>query len=323
MTEKMVRCARCHDVFDANDEMCPRCGTTYQPPAALPEPSEGFVTKYVGYGYQEPASLVIESAPRSGPGLLVALGVAFVIVALVSGVLFYVNAFGTSSPAPTQQAVVARTPTPTPPPTLPASVAKSMAQFTDPRFSARIYINTRATVSARVTNTNVGYTLISSLDAVVEAGNEAGTVTIGGVSLNFTLINNELSLRSNTTGRYSPASSIPPYYLLLPVFDLTDAKMLRYVGDTTGDTGETLNHLVSTPWWTPDASKLAVLDVSTLRQKIEKVSLDLYVTLGGIPVSATFNAWTDTSSGEHLVQVVTTYVFTSVGSAGPIVAPTG
>jgi hypothetical protein len=69
-------------------------------------------------------------------------------------------------------------------------------------------------------------------------------------------------------------------------------------------------------------SKLAVLDVSSLPEKIEKVSLDLYVTSDGTPVSATFNAWTDASDGEHLVQIVTTYGFANVGSAGPIVAPT-
>ena len=322
MTEKMVRCARCHDVFDASDESCPRCGTKYEPVAAPPEPGEGFfVEKYANSPYEASTPLRPEPAPRSGPSLLVGAGVAFVVVALVFGALVYVNAFG-SSPAPTRQAVVARTQAPTPSPTLPASITRTLAQFADPKFSAHIYVNTRATVSARVSNTNQGFTLFSSLDATVEGGNEGGTLTIGGIATDFTLISNELSLRSRTTGHYAPVASIPSYYLLLPMFDLTDPKMVQYTGDTTGNTGETLKHLISTPWWNPNKTKLAVLDVATLPKPLVNVSLDLYVTPDGTPVSATFNAWTDTSSGEHLVQIVTTYSFTMVGSAGPIIAPT-
>ena len=322
MTDKMVRCPRCHDVFDASEERCPRCGTKYEPLAAPPEPGEGFfVDKYAATPYVAPVPPRPEPAPRSGPSLLVGAGVAFVVVALVFSALVYVNAFG-SSPAATRQAVVARTPAPTPPPTLPASITRTLAQFADPKFSAHININTRATVSGRITFTNQGYSLFSSLDAIVEAGNEAGTLTIAGVATGFTLINNELSLRSQATGRYAPASSVAPYYLLLPLFDLTDPKMLQYAGATTDATGQTLNHLVSTSWWTPDQSKLAVLDVVTLPEKIEKYSLDLYVTPDGTPVSATFTAWTDATSGEHLVQIITTYNFSSVGTAGPIIAPT-
>jgi len=49
MTEKMVRCPRCHDVFDAAEWICPRCGTTYEPVAPLPDRGEGFfVEKYSG-----------------------------------------------------------------------------------------------------------------------------------------------------------------------------------------------------------------------------------------------------------------------------------
>jgi hypothetical protein len=322
MTDKLLRCPRCHDVFDANDEACPRCGTKYEPLPPLPDPGEGFFAeKYASSPYDTPPEPRSTPAPRSGPSILVLVGVAFVVVALAFGALYFGGAFG-SSPAPTRQVVVARTEAPTPSPTLPASITRTLAQLADPKFNAHIYINTRATVSARVTNTNQGYTLLSSLDATVEDGNEAGTLTIGGIATDFTLMFNQLSLRSRVTGHYAPASTIAPYYLLLPMFDLTSSKMLSYAGDTTGDTGETLSHLVSTPWWTPDLSKLAVLDVSSLPEKIEKVSLDLYVTSDGTPVSATFNAWTDASDGEHLVQIVTTYGFANVGSAGPIVAPT-
>jgi hypothetical protein len=321
MTEKMVRCPRCHDVFDADEEACPRCGTRYEPITAPPDPGERFfVERYASTPFQTPTPLRPEPAPRSGPSVLVGVGVAFVVVALVFGALFLAGAFG-SGPAPTRQAVVARTASPTPAPTLPASIARTLAQFADPNFNAHIYVSTRATVSPQVNNSNQGYTLFSSLDVTVEAGNEAGTVTIGGIATDFTLMSNQLSLRS-AAGHYAPASTISAYYLLLPIFDLTDPKMLQYVGDTTSDSGQTLSHLVSTPWWTPGKSKLAVLDVSTLPEKIVNVSLDLYVTQDGTPVSATFNAWTDTSSGEHLIQIVTTYSFANVGSAGPIVAPT-
>jgi hypothetical protein len=321
VTEKLVRCPRCHDVFDADDEACPRCGTKYVPIAAPPETGrQFFVERYAATPFDTPAPARPEPVPRSGPSLLVGAGVAFVVVALVFGALFFAGAFG-SGPVPTSEAVVARTPSPTPAPTLPASISRTLAQFADPRFNAHVYVSTRVTVSPQIVNSNQTSTLFSSLDATVEAGNEAGTVTIGGVATDFTLISNQLSLRS-ATGHYAPAARIAPYYLLLPVFDLTDAKMLQYVGDTTSDSGQTLNHLVSTPWWTPDKSKLAILDVSTLPEKIEKVSLDLYVTSDGTPVKATFNAWTDASNGDHLVQIVTTYSFAGVGTSGPIVAPT-
>jgi hypothetical protein len=321
MTEKMVRCPRCHDVFDADEEACPRCGTKYEPIAAPPDPGERFfVERYASTPFDAPTPVRPEPAPRSGPSLLVGAGVAFVVVALVFGSLFFAGAFG-SGPAPTRQAVAARTASPTPPPTLPASISKTLTQFADPKFNAHIYINTRATVSSRVATTNQGYTLFSSLDATVEAGNEAGTLTIGGVATDFTLMSDVLSLRS-AAGHYAPVSKIAPYYLILPLFDLTDPKMLQYAGDTIGSSGETLNHLVSTAWWNPDKSKIAVLDVATLPKALVNVSLDLYMTSDGTPVSATFNAWTDTSSGEHLIQIVTTYSFANVGSAGPIVAPT-
>jgi hypothetical protein len=322
MTEKMVRCARCHDVFDATDEACPRCGTKYEPLEAAPTTPEGFfVDKYKSPVYEAPLSpLVLGPAPRSGPSLLLGAGVAFIVVALVFSALVYVNAFG-SSPAPTRQAVVARSPVPTAVPTLPASIARTLAQFADPKFSAHITVSTRATVSGRITVTGQSSTVFSSLDATVAAGDEAGTLTIAGVTTDFLLLNNQLSLKTGTAGHYKPAAAIPPYYLLLPLFDLTGPKMLQYAGDTTGTMGETLNHLTSTAWWTPDKNKLAVLAVSGLPEKIEKVSLDLYVTPDGTPVSATFTAWTDATNGEHLVQVITTYKFLDVGTAGPIVAP--
>jgi hypothetical protein len=322
MTEKMVRCPRCHDVFDAAEGICPRCGTTYEPVAPLPDRGEGFfVEKYSGTPFQPQPDPRPEPVPRTGPSLLVGAGVAFVIVALVFGGLVFVNAFG-SSPAPTLQAVVARSNPPTPPPTLPPSITKTLAQFADPEFNAHVYVNSRATVSSRISTTGQSYTLFSSLDATVEAGNEAGTLTIGGIATDFTLMSGVLSTRSRTSGHYAPVSTIPSYYLLLPLFDLTDAKMLQYAGDLTSETGETLHHLVSTPWWTPDKTKLAVLDVATLPEKIEKLSLDMSVKTDGTPVSATFTAWTDATNGEHLVQIVTTYSFADVGSAGPIVAPT-
>ena len=322
MTEKMVRCPRCHDVFDAAEGVCPRCGTKYEPIAPLPDRGEGFfVEKYSGTPFQPQPDPRPEPVPRTGPSLLVGAGVAFVIVALVFGGLVFVNAFG-SSPAPTLQAVVARSNPPTPPPTLPPSITKTLAQFADPEFNAHVYVNSRATVSSRISTTGQSYTLFSSLDATVEAGNEAGTLTIGGIATDFTLMSGVLSTRSRTTGHYAPVSTIPSYYLLLPLFDLTDAKMLQYAGDLTSETGETLHHLVSTPWWTPDKTKLAVLDVATLPEKIEKLSLDMSVKTDGTPVSATFTAWTDATNGEHLVQIVTTYSFADVGSAGPIVAPT-
>jgi hypothetical protein len=322
MTEKMVRCARCHDVFDASDEICPRCGTTYHPPAVLPPGETSYVEKYMGSAYQATPPPVIEPAPRSAPGPLVGIGIAIVCVGLVFGGLFYAGTFG-SAPTPTRPNLVfAATLVPTVPPTLPPSITKAMAQFADPKFSAHITINTMATVSGRVTNSDTGYTVLTSLDATVEAGNEAGTVTIGGTSLDFMLLNSSLTWRQHNTGQWRPSTSIQPYYLLLPLFDLTDAKMLQYTGDTTSDAGQTLNHLVSTQWWNPDMSKLAVLDISSLPEKIEKTSLDLYVNPDGTPVSAEFNAWTDASDGQHLVKVTATYKFSSVGSAGPIVAPT-
>ena len=124
MIEKIVRCPRCHDVFDAADETCPRCGTKYQPIAPALDPGESsFVERYANTPFVPQPDPRPEPAPRTGPSLLVGAGVAFVIVALVFAGLVYVNAFG-SSPAPTLQAVVARSNAPTPSPTLPPSITQ-------------------------------------------------------------------------------------------------------------------------------------------------------------------------------------------------------
>src|ERR1700690_4374971 len=111
MSENMVRCVRCHGIFDAGLENCPRCGTTYRPIPVAPAPDPGsYADKYQGTEF---APAVVETAapvmPRSGPrpGILVALGAAMCIIALVIGGLYFLGAFGGPAATPAPQLIFA------------------------------------------------------------------------------------------------------------------------------------------------------------------------------------------------------------------------
>ena len=68
MAEKMVRCVRCHEVFDAEAGPCTKCGTPYRPPVAQPKAIDGlYVERYAGTPYvpEPPPAPVVPARRRS------------------------------------------------------------------------------------------------------------------------------------------------------------------------------------------------------------------------------------------------------------------
>ena len=319
MTDEMtpaplVRCVRCHVVFEPGLENCPRCGTTYRPIPVAPAPEIGsYAEKYHGTEF---APAVIETTapvvPHTGPriGIVVALGAAMVIIALAVGGLYAMGAFG--GPAATQQALVfANTPRPTPSPTLPPSVSVTLNELRDMNLSAHIKIQTRATMDASVNGTAAS--VIANMDVTVSGGNESGTLTIGGAKKEFRLVDGIYYDRLAPAVKWTIRSVIPPVMLLTPLFQITDAKMLELVGAETRD-GVAVNHFQTTGWWVPDQSRMSLFDVSSMAIRANKTVLDLWATPDGKPVAGAFSATQDTSDGSvHLLNIQVSYAFDQVG----------
>jgi hypothetical protein len=82
MAENMVRCSRCHEVFDAEAGPCTKCGTPYRPPTAQPKAYDGlYMDRYGGTASASPE--VIAAAPplrrRDNTGLFVGGGAAMIL----------------------------------------------------------------------------------------------------------------------------------------------------------------------------------------------------------------------------------------------------
>lgn len=314
MSDGMVRCVRCHGVFEADLDVCPRCGTTYRPMPVAPAPEAGFyVDKYHGTEFAAPvAPTATPVMPATGPrsGMIVAMGVMMVALALVVGGLFALGAFGSAAPAPAL--IFGNSQRPSPTPTLPPSVTTTLAQLRDINLSAHIKIQTRATVDARISGG--AKTVIANMDATVSSGNEMGTLTVGGTATQFRLVDGIYYSRAAPGGKWAAKSIIPPAMLLTPLFGITDAKMIQFIGEEKRS-GQPVNHLRSTGWWVPDQSRMSLFDVNVLGIKANKTVLDLWATPDGNPVAAAFAATQDTSDGSvHLLDIEVSFAFDSVGT---------
>ena len=321
MSDDMVRCVRCHGVYEAGLEACPRCGTTYRPLPIAPAPDPGsYADKYHGTPFAmqveaTAAPIVPSTGPR--PGIVVALGAMMIVLALVVGGLYAVGAFGGDrSPAPALIFGTSQRPSPTP--TLPPSVATTLSQLRDMNLSAHIKIQSRATLDVRVNGSS--QTVIVTMDAVVSGGDESGTMTVGGSTVEFRLVNGSYYNRVAPTGKWVARSVIPPAMLLTPLFGITDAKMLRLVGPEMRD-GQTLNHLQTTDWWVPDQSRISLFDVGAFGIKATRTMLDLWTTPDGKPVAASFSGTQDAQDGTHLLKIDVNFVFDQVGTSQVIDNP--
>lgn len=318
MTGTRVRCNRCAEIVDSALPTCPRCGVRLKvaPPAV---PAGSFAERYgqVGpYGQAAPDPLPASagsSPSRLSPRLLIASGTVLLVAVLAATILF--DPF--SSPSTPPEIVVPAIPA-SPTPTLPAPAFRALGTLNDPAFSATIVADGRLTLD-RAFNNGVTRNVVVHLEATVSGGNEAGRLTVGSTTTEFRSVGGAQYSRV-ASGRWK-AQALPEYLQLLPLFGLTDARMLEPVGAESRD-GWAVLHLRSTSQWAPDAARLALLDLSSITLKPERTALDLWVEPDGLPLDATFSASVDTSDGSrHLLYIETTYTFRDVGLPVPITAP--
>ncbi len=311
MSEKMVRCGRCHEVFDAGAGPCTKCGAPYLAPVAAAKVVEGsYADIYAGTTFVAPPTQ--PAAPMRqrrqnrtlwiwGGGALILLAVAVAIV------------FGTGLGGPGNQSngllVVPVTPRPTPTPTLPPSITALIARLNDSALSAHIVVVSRVQVSTRLMGS--GTTLIS-FDGQISGWNESGTLKQGGVTRELKLVDSIVYMRSAPNGTWQISPAIASYLIIAPVFGITKPEMIQLIGQEAKN-GQLLNHLQTTKWWPSDPSRLALADLARLSPAPDTNVLDLWATPDGVPVSATFSGTNSASDGTKLVDIEVSYTFDQVG----------
>ncbi len=320
MAENMVRCSRCHEVFDANEGPCTKCGTPYRPPVAPPKVYEGlYAERYAGQVPPTDSSVVVVVPPRrrANVGLYLGGGAALMVSAVVILVLAATGVLGGPAVTAAPRRVLPVTPAPTAGPTLPPAIAKTLSQLNDPKLSAHITIDSHITMSATVAKSA---SVIVKFDGEVSNGNESGVLQAGGISQEIRLVDGKDYSKILPSGNWVLSPAVASYLVICPVFGLDSSKAVALIGqDTRG--GQQLNHLQSTDEWSPDMSRLAMLDLSFLPYWPDKSVLDLWVTTDGTPVEATFSGWSLASDGTKLVDVEVAYTFSAVGVPQTIEAP--
>ena len=316
MAEKMVRCVRCHEVFDAEEGPCVKCGTPYTPPQAKPETYAGLYSER----YAPPEAPVALVAATVQPGKadrttyfiwggIGLVGIA-VVIALVVSLGFAGGAGATPAPLHGVRPGAAVTAS------LPPTVSLTLAQLSDPNFSAHMNVQSHVKLDQSVTPK--GLVLTISFDGIVSARNQWGTLKVNTTTQDTMLVDGQGYART-PPGLVWKAYAVPPYRILSPVFGLKTIDDLAMIGQENKD-GVILNHLQTTHWWTPDVSRLAFDDLSQIRLPPDVNTLDLWVKPDGTPVSAKFSG-TNMAGNTALVDIEVDYVFTSVGAGQAITAP--
>lgn len=320
MAEKMVRCARCHEVFDAEAGPCTKCGAPYQPPRQQPAAVDGlYVDRYAGSEFAPiPTPTPVAPLPRRNTtALLIWGGAALLGAALVVAIVALTLGPHSSSPA-APALVVARTEPPSPTPTLPPSVAMTLQQLNDLRLSAHITVDSRTQLSARIIGRSE--TDIVTFDGQISGGDESGIIQGAGLKQEFRLVDGVVYIRSLPSGKWATASTIQSYLVIAPLFGITSPKMLQLVGAETKD-GLAVNHFRTTGWWVPDTSRVAMMNLSGLAIAPDSTVMDLWATPDGAPVAATFAGTNTATDGTRLLDIQVSYTFTDVGVPVEILSP--
>lgn len=316
MAENMVRCRRCHEVFDANEGPCPKCGTAYQPPVAQPQVYDGLYSERYA-----PAESLTSAAPetataplrrRNTTGLMIGTGAVLIASALLVAILFELGAVGGPNPTAYPAVLVGGTAAPTPEPSLPSTIELTLQQLNDPMLSAHI------TVAGSIVDKTVS--TVVKFDGHVSKGNEWGNIQVAAVKNEIRLVDGTYFIRVVPGGRWSIGVAIPAYWALCPVFGIKTTRELTLVGQEVRN-GQPVIHFRSTGWWSPDANRLAMTDVSGLAIKPDVTVLDLWTATDGTPVAAAFSGTNSATDGTKLVDIEMTYTFSDVGVEQPIDAP--
>ena len=321
MSENLARCRRCHDVFDPELGICPRCGTPWQEIAAPPPPEEGtYADRYANTEFAVP---LVEEAqpvrPRENPSvLLLAGGGALLMVALVGGLVF---ASGALSPAATVPPIIvslAPKASPTPTPTTRPEIVMTLSALNDHSLNAHVLIQSSIKQDAVINGH--AYTTVVTFDGSISGGNEVATVTSAGKPSEIRFVDGQYYVRQLPSGKWATASRVPSWVQLLPLFDITTPKMLDFVDNQMREGQETY-HFKTTRYWVADLNRLALADISVLGIKPDTTSLELWTTTFGKPVYAEFSGTTLAYDGRKLLDIETTYTFTDVGVPVDVINP--
>jgi hypothetical protein len=320
MSENLARCRRCHDVFDPELGICPRCGTPYQPIAAPPPPEAGtYADLYAATEFAEPSEDTGPVVPRQGPSLaLLAGGAGLLGTALLMIVLVAAGAF--AAPPTTPPIIVSLSPTGTPTvaPTTRPEIAMTLQAINDPMINAHVVISTRIDEDSSIKGHP--YSEVATFDCQVSGGEEQAVLTANGKQSEVRFVDGTYYVRPLPSGKWFTTSHVSSFLVVLPLFDVTSAKMLDYVGDEMRD-GQQVYHLRTTRMWVPNLNKLSLTDADALGIKPDTVSLDLWVTSFGKPVYATFSGTTLAYDGKKLLDIETTFTFSQVGTAVDVINP--
>lgn len=323
--ERYVRCRRCHGVFEAGLPNCTRCGTPYVAPSAdqAVQP-DSYADKYQGSEFAPPEVPAPVPAPRRSPvGPVLVVGSVLLVVAVAASAMVMMGAL---DPAPRPTAppirIAAITPSPTPAATLPPAITRTLATLADPHLNMHISIKTNGSVNARANPDGRSTQIRLNIEADCANGDESGTDQTGSTSYEWRLVDGIFYLRTLPSGKWQLRSSYSPFFVLSPLFSLTETRQLQYLGPDMKN-GVQTDKLESTQWWTPNAGKMSGMDVATLNISPQHTLLDLWVTADGSPVYATFRAWKDAADGTgvNLLDISTTYAFSNPGSIMPIPSP--
>ena len=316
MAENMVRCNGCHEVYDANLGACTKCGLPYKPPVPKPELYDGLYSdRYAADDLPplDPSVLpaVTASRRRNNTSLLVGGGVAVIVCAIVFGLIVGLGALGSSAPTATPRRIISVTAEPSPTPTLPVAVQKTVDLISDPNLSAQMTVTSRVQVFAGV----IGQTPINTtikFDGQVSNGNQWGTFTEGGTSQEVRLIDSQVYRRFLPAGKWQQLEGMSPYMVICPLYGITKTRDLQLIKQETKD-GRQLLHLQSSRFWNPSINRMAMKDLTGLEIPPDVLVLDMWTTLDGVPVSATFSGTKTTGDGTKLVDIQVAYTFAQVG----------
>src|ERR1035437_10086013 len=316
MAEHMVRCFRCHEVFDAEVGPCIKCGAPYVPPVARPDVIQGLYTdKYAVDDLPplDPSSLppVSTRGGRPSNNLLLGGGVALVVTALVVGMLYVVGAVGGSNATPTPpEAIVSVTHAPTAA-ALPAVAQKTLDILNDPQLSAQIKITSHVDATSAVAGQGPN-SVTKKFDGEISGGNQWGTYESAGVIQELRLIAGQLYRRFEATGKWETLGGMPSNLVICPVFGVSKVRDIQFVGQERMD-GQDVLHLQTTRFWTPDLNRMTMMDMSLYLTLPDVEVLDIWNTLGGVPVSGKFSGTRTTGGNSKLIDVQVTYTFAQVG----------
>jgi hypothetical protein len=151
-------------------------------------------------------------------------------------------------------------------------------------------------------------------------GNESGSIQTGATNYQWRLIDGTYYLRRMPSGAWKVQATASFFVIPNPLFAITEMRQLQYVGPSQKN-GLVTDELQTTQWWAPEIIKLSGIDVTGLSISPQHTQLQLWVMANGMPVYATFRAWTDATDGTNLLDIRTTYAFSNGGYVSAIATP--